>query len=207
MDRYQALRDGQPPKYVGRCRNIPRDEARARDRGRRAGGRFASACRTATARSRSTISCAARVVSDRRHRRLRAPALGRRPRLQLRRRRRRCADGDHARDSRRGSHLEHAAAAAALRGVRLDAAALRARVDGAGPRSRDAVEAARRDVGRRVSRARLPAGGAGELPGADRLVARREARSCCRSTSWRGASASRTSARAPACSIRRSSRG
>ena len=30
MDRYQALRDMQPPKYVGRCRNIPRDEARRR---------------------------------------------------------------------------------------------------------------------------------------------------------------------------------
>jgi glutamyl-tRNA synthetase/nondiscriminating glutamyl-tRNA synthetase len=30
MDRYQALRAGEPPKYVGRCRNIPRDEARRR---------------------------------------------------------------------------------------------------------------------------------------------------------------------------------
>ena len=30
MDRYQALRANQPPKYVGRCRNIPRDEARKR---------------------------------------------------------------------------------------------------------------------------------------------------------------------------------
>ena len=30
MDRYQALRNMQPPKYVGRCRNIPRDEARRR---------------------------------------------------------------------------------------------------------------------------------------------------------------------------------
>ena len=30
MDRYQALRANQPPKYVGRCRNISRDEARKR---------------------------------------------------------------------------------------------------------------------------------------------------------------------------------
>jgi len=33
MDRYQALRAGEPPKYVGRCRNIPRDEARRRVEG------------------------------------------------------------------------------------------------------------------------------------------------------------------------------
>jgi len=30
MDRYQALRNMQPPKYVGRCRNIGADEARRR---------------------------------------------------------------------------------------------------------------------------------------------------------------------------------
>jgi glutamyl-tRNA synthetase/nondiscriminating glutamyl-tRNA synthetase len=30
MDRYQALRNMQPPKYVGRCRNISREEARRR---------------------------------------------------------------------------------------------------------------------------------------------------------------------------------
>ncbi len=30
MDRYQALRAGRPPKYIGRCRNIPRDDARRR---------------------------------------------------------------------------------------------------------------------------------------------------------------------------------
>ena len=33
MDRYQALRNMQPPKYVGRCRNISRDEARKRIEG------------------------------------------------------------------------------------------------------------------------------------------------------------------------------
>ena len=49
--------------------------------------------------------------------------------------------------------------------------ALRPPLAGAGSRSRTAVEAARRDVGRRVPRQGLPARGAGELPGADRLVA------------------------------------
>jgi glutamyl-tRNA synthetase/nondiscriminating glutamyl-tRNA synthetase len=33
MDRYQALRNMQPPKYVGRCRNIAREEARRRMEG------------------------------------------------------------------------------------------------------------------------------------------------------------------------------
>ena len=51
-------------------------------------------------------------------------------------------------------------------------------VHGAG--SHAAVEAARRDLGRGVPRARLSARGAGELPGADRLVARAATKSCCR---------------------------
>jgi glutamyl-tRNA synthetase/nondiscriminating glutamyl-tRNA synthetase len=33
MDRYQALRNMQPPKYVGRCRNISREQARTRIEG------------------------------------------------------------------------------------------------------------------------------------------------------------------------------
>jgi nondiscriminating glutamyl-tRNA synthetase len=41
MDRYAALRQGQPPKYVGRCRAIPESEARARaERGEPAVIRF-----------------------------------------------------------------------------------------------------------------------------------------------------------------------
>ena len=41
MDRYAALRDGRPPKYVGRCRAIPSEEARARvERGEPAVIRF-----------------------------------------------------------------------------------------------------------------------------------------------------------------------
>ena len=110
------------------------------------------------------------ALPHRRHRRSRARPVGRRPRLQLRRRHRRCVDGHHACDPRRGSHLEHAAAAAAIRGVRMAAADIRARIAGDRARSQSAVEAPRRDVGGRVPRARLPAGGADELPGADRLV-------------------------------------
>src|SRR5262245_57492287 len=41
MDRYQALRAMQPPKYVGRCRNISREQARQRiDAGEQAVIRF-----------------------------------------------------------------------------------------------------------------------------------------------------------------------
>ena len=41
MDRYAALRDRKPPKYVGRCRDIPPDQARARvDNGEPAAIRF-----------------------------------------------------------------------------------------------------------------------------------------------------------------------
>lgn len=41
LDRYAALREGRPPKYVGRCRNIPPSEARARaERGEPAVIRF-----------------------------------------------------------------------------------------------------------------------------------------------------------------------
>ena len=94
------------------------------------------------------------------------------PGLQLRRRRRRCADGGDACDPRRGSHLEHAAADPAVRGARLHAAGVRAPGAGDGTGPQPAVEAARRDVGRRVPREGLPARGAGELPRADRLVAR-----------------------------------
>ena len=49
-----------------------------------------------------------RQVSHRRDRRSRDRSRRRPPGLQLRRGRRRCADGDHACDPRRGSHLEHA---------------------------------------------------------------------------------------------------
>ena len=96
--------------------------------------------------------------------------------LQLRRRDRRRADAHHPRRPRRGPHLEHAAPDPGLRGLRLDAAGLRASLAGARPRPRAAVEAPRRDLGGRVPRQGLPARGAGQLPGADRLVARRRRR-------------------------------
>ena len=112
------------------------------------------------------------TFSTRRHRRSRHRPVRRAARLQLRRRRRRRADGDHARDSRRGSHLEHAAAGADLRGAGRRAAGVRASVARARARSRAAVEAARRDERGRVPRARLSARGARQLPRAARLVAR-----------------------------------
>ena len=37
MDRYQALRERRPPKYVGRCRDIPPEQAHAAGRERRTG--------------------------------------------------------------------------------------------------------------------------------------------------------------------------
>ena len=83
-----------------------------------------------------------------------------------------------------------------VRGARVPAADLRAPVAGDGTRPHAAVETARRDVGRRVPSEGLSAGGAGELSGAHRLVARaarpsaKTMSSCCRSTSWRGASGS-----------------
>ena len=84
---------------------------------------------------------------------------------------------------------------------------LRARLAGDGAGSQPAVEAPRRDVGRRVPRARLPARGADQLPRADRVVAGRGPGARCRSTSWRARFRSRTSGTAPACSTSRSWRG
>ena len=162
---------------------------------------------TATARSRSTTWCAARVafstdvIGD--------PVLVR-------------SDGVPAYnfavviddalmeisacDSRRGSHLEHAAAAAVLRGVRLDAAAVRAtcrwcwaRITSKLSKRHGATSVAR------ISRARLSAGGARELPRADRLVARaRDEELLPLDELAQAVSASRMSGRAPACSTRRS---
>ena len=114
IDPDEAARAASPPASRRSIRFRVPDAARRRVRGRRC-----------AARSRFRTD----VIGD-----PGARALGRHARLQLRRRRRRCADGDHARDPRRGPHLEHAAAGAALRGVRLDAAGVRAPVAGAGAR-------------------------------------------------------------------------
>ena len=79
-----------------------------------------------------------------------ARAVRRYPRLQLRGGHRRPADGRHARDPRRGPHLEHAAPGARVRGLRLDAAGVRAPLAGAGARPRAAFETARSHLGRGV---------------------------------------------------------
>ena len=209
-----AARGGSPGRVEGRaaaevCRALPRHPARRGappDRERRAGGHPLPRARRPRRRLQRRRPRRG-ALQHRRHRRSGARAVRRHPRLQLRRRHRRCADGGHACDPGRGSHLEYAAADPAVRGVRMEAAGLRARVarDGAGPQS--AVETSRRDLGDGVPRSRVPAGGVDELPGADRLVARAKARSCCRSRSWRDASGSRTSGTAPACSMSRSWRG
>ena len=206
MDRHAALRQGQPPKYVGRCRDISREEARGRVAEWRASGHSIPCARQQDRRFRGP-GARRGPLQHRRHRRSGPSAIGRHSRVQLCRGDRRCADGDYARDPRRGSHLEHTAAAAALRRVRMAAAGLRSRVAGAGPRSRRAVEASRRDVGCRVPRTRIPSRGADELPGAARMVARGERGNRCRSTSSRVVSGWRTWDTAPACSTRRSWRG
>ena len=116
-ERAAALAAGLPPKYSGRCRALDPAERGTPRRGGRGGRdplRRAGRPRRDVPRPRPRR----RHVQHRRHRRSGHRPIGRPARLQLRRRRRRRADGDHARDSRRGSHLEHAAAGADLRGAR-----------------------------------------------------------------------------------------
>ena len=114
-----------------------------------------------------------------RHHRLRRPqrsdhrALRRRCRLQLRIRRRRSRDGRHPRDPRRRPPHQQRSPTAALRGSGRPRAAVRAPLHGAWPGRRQAEQTARRDRRRRLPRARLPARGDRQLPGAARLVARR----------------------------------
>ncbi len=200
------LRAGLPPKYAGTCRSIPQGDAQSRVA---SGEKAVIRLRVPADRDGELRRCRARpgVVSHRRDRRSGARPLRRHAGLQLCRGDRRCADAGDARRARRGSHLEHAAPGAAVRSVRLAAADLCPSLAGDGPRSHAALEAARRDLGRRVPRQGLPARGAGQLPGADRLVARARARRCCRSTSWRGASSFRKWRTAPACSTKTSWRG
>ena len=73
--------------------------------------------------------CGARAdrVRRRQHRGLRDPAVGRLPDLPPLGRRGRRGDGDHRRDPRRRSHLEHAEARPAVSGARRAGAAVRAR--------------------------------------------------------------------------------
>ena len=89
----------------------------------------------------------------------------------------------------------------------LHAADVRAPGAGDGARSQPAVEAPRRDVGRRVPREGLSARGAGQLPGADRLVAGRRRRAAADRRARAALLARAASGTAPACSTRRSWRG
>ena len=98
-DRTAALAAGRPPKYVGRCRQISRGDARRRiENGEKAVIRF----RVPDNRDvsfddvvRGTVTFSTDVIGDPGDR-----AIRRRTGLQLRRRHRRCVDGDHARDPR-----------------------------------------------------------------------------------------------------------
>ena len=164
-DRQAALAAGRPPIRRHAAARLRADEARAPDRRRRARRRPLPRARARDVSFHDLVRGEV-TLQHRRHRRPRPRPLRRPARLQLRRRRRRCADGDHACDSRRGSHLEHAAAGAALRGVRLRRRRRSRTCRWCSGPITAAVEAPRRDVGRGVPRARLPAGGARELPGA-----------------------------------------
>ena len=99
-DRQAALAAGRPPKYVGRAARSRASEARRRiENGEKAVDSLPRARQPR--RRRSTTSSAASVhVQHRSHRRSGHRAIRRRSRLQLRRRHRRCADGDHACDAR-----------------------------------------------------------------------------------------------------------
>ena len=152
-ERQAALAAGRPARYAGTCRRLSHERGAGAHRRRRAAGDPLPRARGPRRRLQRR-GARRRPVSHRRHRRSGHRPRRRHARLQLRRRRRRCADGDDACDSRRGSHLEHAAADPAVRGARLHAAGVRASGAGDGARSQPAVEAPRRDVGRRVPRAR-----------------------------------------------------
>ena len=124
-DRQADLAAGRPPRYRGTCRSLTRADAQARiDAGERPVVRF----RVPAAEEirfqdlvRGEVVFNTDVIGDPVPRPIRRP-----PAIQLRRSRGRRADGSDARDSRRGSHLEHAAADSALSGAWLHAACVRA---------------------------------------------------------------------------------
>ena len=175
-DRQADLAAGRPPRYHG---HLPLDAARRRAaphrRGRAAGGPL-PACPTSD-EVRSRISCAARssfntdvigdfvlVRSDGRPQYNFAVVID----DALMEITHVIRGEDHISNTPRQILLYQALGFAPPR-VRAPVAR-----DGAGPHA--AVEAARRDVGGGVPRARLSAGGAGQLPRADRLVAARRRR-------------------------------
>ena len=116
---------------------------------------------------------------------------------------------DHARDPRRGPHLEHAEAAPNPDPRDRRRRAGRTRTSREHPRRgrQEALEAPWRGHGRRVPRAGIHPAGARELPRAARLELRRQDRRSCPSTSSSSASRSTASARARPSSTTRSSTG
>ena len=126
----QALAAGRPAHYAGTCRQPVARAGRRRASPRASARRSAFAC-PRIARSSSPTPCAARCGFTPTSSAIRSSCAPTASRLQLRRRRRRCADGSDACGPRRGSHLEHAAADPAVRGARLHAAGLRASGAGA----------------------------------------------------------------------------
>ena len=134
-----------------------------------------------------------------------ARADGQRP-LQLRRRRRRPRRGDHARHPRRGPPLQHAQAAARLRGAGRRAAGLRAHPAHPRARRQEALQAPRRGVGAGAARHGLPARGGAQLPRAARLGRRGRRDDDVDRRARRSASTSRACRRTRRGSTSRSSR-
>ncbi len=117
-DRQADLAAGHPPKYHGTCRPLSRGDAQARiDAGRAAGHSLSRAGDRGHPLSGSRARRGG--LQHRGHRRFRHRAFRRPAAVQLRGRGRRCPDGGDARDPRRGSHLEYAAADSAVSGARL----------------------------------------------------------------------------------------
>ena len=150
------------PRYNGRClRLTDADRAQFDGRGPAAGrplqgaGRGGALRRPDPRRGR---------VRQRPARRLHHRARGRLAALPLRRRDRRREDGDQPRHSRRGPPLEHAEAHRPDPGARLPRAALRAHPADPERRPLEDEQAQVADVGHRLSRGGLPAGGDGQLP-------------------------------------------
>ena len=121
--RQQQLARKEKPRYDGRCRERQVDHARRRlPRGSfQEPARWRSGGRRPGPRPRG--------VSEQRARRSDHRALRRQPHLQLLRRGRRHGHGRHARDPRRRSSEQHAAADEHAAGARRHAAGLRARAD------------------------------------------------------------------------------
>ena len=169
-DRRAMLAAGRPPRYAGTCRVLSPEDARRRiEAGERAVVRFRVPEHIDVAFQdlvRGEVTFSTDVIGD--------PVLVR-------------SDGRPAYNFavvvddalmeithviRGEDHISNTPRQVLLyRALGFASAALRAPVDGARPGSHAALEAARRDLGGGVPRARLPAGGADQLPRADRLVA------------------------------------